>query len=45
MVTVIGFLVVGAFVSTIIAARGGCPMFVPVLLLCVVELLRILPLG
>ena len=45
MVTVIGFLVVAAFISTVVSALGRCPMFVPVLLLCVVELLRILPLG
>lgn len=45
MMTVIGFLVVAAFSTTIIAATGHCPLWVAVVLLCVVELLRILPLG
>jgi hypothetical protein len=42
--TVIALLVVLAFVLTVIASVGRCPLFVPVLLLCLVELLRILPL-
>jgi hypothetical protein len=45
MLTVIMLLVVGAFLSTIAAAIGKCPLWVPVLLICVVELLRVLPLG
>lgn len=45
MLTVIGFLVISAFIATIVSAFGKCPVWVPVLLLCVVELLRILPLG
>jgi hypothetical protein len=45
MLTVIGFLVVCAFICTIVAALGKCPIWVAVLLLCVVELIRILPLG
>ncbi len=45
MMTVIGFLVVAAFICTIVSALGRCPLWVSVILLCVVELLRILPLG
>lgn len=45
MLTVILTLVVGAFLTTIAAAVSKCPLWVPVLLLCVVELLRTLPLG
>ena len=45
MLTVIGFLVIAAFVATIVSALGKCPLWVAVLLLCVVELIRILPLG
>ena len=44
MLTVIGFLVIAAFVATIVSAIGKCPLWVAVLLLCVVELIRILPL-
>ena len=43
MMTVTGFLVVAAFVSAIAAAMGKCPMWVPILLLCVALLLGILP--
>ncbi len=45
MLTVIGFLVAAAFVCVIVSALGKCPLWVGVLLLCVVELVRILPLG
>ncbi len=45
MLTVIGVLVVVAFICVIVSAAGKCPLWVGVLLLCVVELLRILPLG
>lgn len=45
LLTVLGFLIVSAFICTIVSAIGKCPVWVPVLLLCVVELLRILPLG
>jgi uncharacterized protein (DUF983 family) len=45
MLTVIGFLVIAAFIATIVSALGKCPLWVSVLLLCVVELIRILPLG
>lgn len=45
MMTVIGFLIIAAFICTIVSAMGRCPLWVAVLLLCLVELLRILPLG
>lgn len=45
LLTVIGFLVVAAFICTIVNALGKCPAWVPLLLLCVVELVRILPIG
>ena len=45
MLTVIGFLVAAAFICTIASVLGKCPLWVAVLLLCVIELLRVLPLG
>ncbi len=45
LMTVIGFLVVAAFITAIVSAIGKCPLWVSVILICVVELLRILPLG
>lgn len=38
--TVIALLVIFAFVLTVVAGVGRCPLFVPVLLLCLVELVR-----
>lgn len=43
MLTVTLFLVLAAFVCTIANAIGKCPAWVPLLLLCVVHLLAILP--
>ena len=45
MFTVIGFLVIAAFICAIASAAGKAQLWVAVLLLCLVELLRILPLG
>jgi len=45
LLTVIGILVVAAFICTIVSALGKCPLWVAVMLICVVELVRILPLG
>jgi hypothetical protein len=47
MLTVLIILVIAAFIVTIAsaAAPGKCPVWVAVLLLCIVELLRVLPLG
>ncbi len=44
VLSVIGFLVIAAFIVTIAAAMSKAPLWVAVLLLCLVELLRILPL-
>jgi hypothetical protein len=43
--TVLAVLVVAAFICTIVSAIGKCPLWVAVVLLCIVELMRILPLG
>lgn len=45
LVTVFLILAVAAFIATIVSAIGKCPLWVPVVLLCVIELLRALPLG
>lgn len=45
MLTVFVVIAITAFACTIIAALGKCPVWVPVLLLCIIELLRALPLG
>lgn len=44
MLTVLGFLIVSAFICTLVSAIGRCPLWVPTLLLCVVALLQVLPL-
>lgn len=43
MLTVTLLLVLAAFVCTIASALGRCPLWIAVLLLCVVHLLAILP--
>lgn len=46
MITVMLILVVAAFICTVLAGTGyPPPLWVGVLLLCVVELLRVLPVG
>jgi hypothetical protein len=45
MLTVTMILLLAAFVCTIASAMSKCPVWVPVLLLCVLELVRLLPLG
>ena len=45
MLTVILVLILGAFLTAIIAAAGKCPLWVSVVLLCIVEMIRVLPLG
>lgn len=44
MLTVIFVLVASAFICTIVAAIGKCPLWVSVLLLCVISLLQVMPL-
>jgi hypothetical protein len=45
MFTVIAFLIIAAFIVCILSAIGKAPLWVAVLLLCIVALLRVLPLG
>lgn len=45
MLTVFLLLAVAAFIATIVSAIGKCPLWVAVVLLCVIELLRSMPLG
>lgn len=44
MLTVTMLLVLAAFVCTIASAIGKCPLWVAVLLLCVVHLVALMPL-
>ena len=44
MITVIGFLIIGAFVLTLASAAGKVPLWVAVLLLSLISLIQILPL-
>lgn len=41
--TVTALLIVAAFLCTIISAAGRCPLWVPVLLVVLVQLLQIWP--
>ena len=43
MLTVMTLLVVAAFICTIVAALGKCPEWVPLVLVCVILLLMVLP--
>lgn len=43
MMTVTTILLLGAFVSAIVSAIGKCPLWVSVILLCVIEALQVLP--
>lgn len=45
MLTVMLLLALSAFVCTIVAALGKCPLWIAVLLLCVIALLQSVPLG
>lgn len=45
MLTVFLLLALTAFVVAILSAIGRAPLWVSVLVLCVIELLRALPLG
>jgi ABC-type phosphate/phosphonate transport system permease subunit len=38
-------LAVAAFIAAVVGAMGKCPWWVSVILLCLIELLRALPLG
>lgn len=43
MLTVSFILVAGAFVCAIASAIGKCPLWVSVILLCIVEALHVMP--
>ena len=45
MLTVMLLLAIAALVLTIANAVGKCPLWIPVVLLCIMELLRVIPLG
>jgi hypothetical protein len=45
VITVILLLLIAAFIVAVVAAMGKCPLWVSVILLCVAELLRVLPVG
>lgn len=44
MLSVMFVLVLGALVAAIVAAMGKCPLWVSVILLCIVEAIQVLPL-
>jgi hypothetical protein len=44
IITVMWLLVVGAFVAAIMSAIGKCPLWVSVILLCIIVALQVLPL-
>lgn len=45
MITVITLLIIIAFVAAVLHVMGKCPLWVAVFMLCLIELLRVLPLG
>jgi len=45
LLTVLMVLTLGAFICTIVSAMGKCPLWVAVVLLCLIELLEHAPLG
>lgn len=45
MLTVFLLLALVAFICAVASAMGRCPLWVSVIILCVIELLRNLPLG
>jgi len=45
MLTVFLLLALVAFICAIASAAGKCPLWVSVIVLCIIELLRNLPLG
>jgi hypothetical protein len=44
MITVLFILVVGALIAAIVAAMGKCPLWVSVILLCIVAAIQVMPL-
>lgn len=44
MITVLFILVLGAMITAIVAAMGKCPLWVSVILLCIVAAIQVMPL-
>lgn len=44
MITVAFILVIGALIAAIVSAMGKCPLWVSVILLCVVAAIQVMPL-
>lgn len=44
MITVLFVLVVGALIPAIVSAMGKCPLWVSVILLCIVAAVQVMPL-
>jgi hypothetical protein len=45
MLTVFVILALSAFIVTVLAAMSKAPLWVAVVILCLIELLRVVPLG
>lgn len=45
MLTVFLILTLAAFIVAVLSAIGKAPLWVSVIILCLIELLRVLPLG
>ena len=45
MLTVTIVLAIAALIAAVMAAMNRCPLWVSVIILCLIELLRALPLG
>lgn len=45
MMTVSAILVLLAIMSTVAVAIGKCPVYVPLFTLCLIELIRVVPIG
>ena len=45
MLSVSLLLIVGALIAAIVSAMGKCPLWVAVVLLCIIEALRVMPLA
>jgi hypothetical protein len=43
MLTVMVFFAIAAGVAAVVSAMGKCPLWVAVIILCLMELLRVLP--
>ena len=43
--TVVLILIVAAFIAAVASALGKAPLWVAVILLCILELLRVFPVG